>query len=493
MRKFIKNYNNPEKFNEDFIYIKRNDDILEYVTHICKALEVLDGIKFLGATLDTDESKIKPRGRKNEYWVDIDESRLDVIHLKFEVSKKDQKEVIEKKLLFPKLINDFYFIIGNNRYYPIHQIIDAATYVTKDAVKLKTLLMPSSVKKEEIVVKDMDEEKEYNGFIFKINVFSKKINAFQYFFAKKGIQGTIDYFGLSENGRFNIIDVDDPHKDDYKYFKINNKIKIEIHEDLICKLTISYIAMIIELTNIRTGMDDLQDLPYWTKKLGARFTKNNTAQEEKGEGIIVSFERVLDGNTKKLLRLPEKDKTDMYSIMRWIVRNHHILAERDNMHLANKRLRVYEYLFYPLLRFFSNKTYWIMNRKIVKFKNLKSVVNISPGFILSSTINNELLRYSNTVNGIDLFSSALRFSKRGKQSYGEGGRNVATKYRGIHPTYIGKIGLNASSNSDPGMSGTFTPFLETEGFYFNAKAETPTFTDNKLKEGVLSDDGKPIY
>jgi hypothetical protein len=134
-----------------------------------------------------------------------------------------------------------------------------------------------------------------------------------------------------------------------------------------------------------------------------------------------------------------------------------------------------------------------MNRKIVKFKNLKSVVNISPGFILSSTINNELLRYSNTVNGIDLFSSALRFSKRGKQSYGEGGRNVATKYRGIHPTYIGRIGLNASSNSDPGMSGTFTPFLETEGFYFNAKAETPTFTDNKLKEGVLSDDGKPIY
>ena len=41
------------------------------------------------------------------------------------------------------------------------------------------------------------------------------------------------------------------------------------------------------------------------------------------------------------------------------------------------------------------------------------------------------------------------------------------KYRGIHPSYVGVIDLNVSSNSDVGMSGSFVPTVELhDKFYF---------------------------
>lgn len=49
---------------------------------------------------------------------------------------------------------------------------------------------------------------------------------------------------------------------------------------------------------------------------------------------------------------------------------------------------------------------------------------------------------------------------------------ISQKYRNIHPSYLGRIDLNVSSNSDVGMSGAFTPFIEIfDNFYFNPKPE----------------------
>ena len=38
--------------------------------------------------------------------------------------------------------------------------------------------------------------------------------------------------------------------------------------------------------------------------------------------------------------------------------------------------------------------------------------------------------------------------------------NVNVRYRGLHPSYLGKIGLTSTSAGDPGVSGSLTPFLE---------------------------------
>ena len=65
------------------------------------------------------------------------------------------------------------------------------------------------------------------------------------------------------------------------------------------------------------------------------------------------------------------------------------------------------------------------------------------------------------------------YSEIYKSSLGEqSSKIISQKYRNIHPSYLGKIDLNVSSNSDVGMSGAFTPFLEiSDNFYFNPKPE----------------------
>ena len=82
---------------------------------------------------------------------------------------------------------------------------------------------------------------------------------------------------------------------------------------------------------------------------------------------------------------------------------------------------------------------------------------------------NDLLRYNNAVNNMDLFNSILKFSFRGVQSMGEQSGMVAARYRNIHPSYIGRVSLTSSSAGDPGLTGLFTPFCKTNKFHFTEK------------------------
>ena len=49
---------------------------------------------------------------------------------------------------------------------------------------------------------------------------------------------------------------------------------------------------------------------------------------------------------------------------------------------------------------------------------------------------------------------------------------ISQKYRNIHPSYVGAIDINVSSNSDVGMSGAFTPFVKIyDKYYFTPDRE----------------------
>jgi hypothetical protein len=190
------------------------------------------------------------------------------------------------------------------------------------------------------------------------------------------------------------------------------------------------------------------------------FTTNNSNKQEKGESILISFERILDCWTKEILRVKKEDKEDIYTIVRWMILNYYELIKRDNMDLANKRLRVYEYLLYGLLSKFSKGVYRILNTRNPTFEKLKSILtNIRKGMLIKDIVNSELVRYSNSVNSINIFNSSLKFTMSGPQSPFNKS-NINVRHRGIHPSYIGRIGLTATSPGDPGISGTLVPFLE---------------------------------
>lgn len=57
---------------------------------------------------------------------------------------------------------------------------------------------------------------------------------------------------------------------------------------------------------------------------------------------------------------------------------------------------------------------------------------------------------------------------------GSKGKNaVPTVYRSIHPSHLGKLDINSSGTSDPGMTGIICPMIKTNGLYFDPNFKEP--------------------
>ena len=78
-----------------------------------------------------------------------------------------------------------------------------------------------------------------------------------------------------------------------------------------------------------------------------------------------------------------------------------------------------------------------------------------------------VLRFDDSVNDMSFFGH-FKYTSKGPNSLGvHNSNNIGIKYRGSHPSYLGKIDILVCGNSDPGTSGTLTPFADMESLYFN--------------------------
>lgn len=459
-----------EKFNEDFIYLKEKDNVLGHITSIFKALEAVEGVTLLECTLNTKEDTFPQYVKDGISYVSVQETRKDLIKIKLRLwSEVDQEEeIIEKTLFVPKLVDRFFFYLNSNRFYPIFQIVDEATYHTMDSITLKTLLMPIVIKEREFKFDDWHGN-EYVQRVKFLNLFKGKINILQYFLAEFGLNETLEKFDLKDSVIIEIDKDEEPDADsEFKTFKLSKKedFIIRIHEDYLDEDDYA-VANLLELLKGKT-IEQIYDKAFWIEELGKNFTRNKNSFSDKGHDILTSFKRILDDSTKANLRIKQEYKEDTFAIIKWISDNYENLKYKDNMSLDNKRIRIYEYLFYDLRLKFSNSMYRYLNKSNLTIKDLKKLVStLGPMFIIKKISTNELLRYSNAVNGIELFHSCLKFSYRGAQGLGEGSSSVNTAYRDLHPSYIGRISLTTASAGDPGMTGSFTPYIETDGFYFS--------------------------
>jgi hypothetical protein len=109
-----------------------------------------------------------------------------------------------------------------------------------------------------------------------------------------------------------------------------------------------------------------------------------------------------------------------------------------------------------------------------------------------STMSN-LVSYRDLVNDLDSLT-ALKYTYKGISGLGEDGTSVQPVYRYVDPSHIGILDLDASSNSDPGMSGMLCPMVKLYGKdnSFSEYQEPNTWRDlykpilKELKEGVSS-------
>jgi hypothetical protein len=481
MRFLLKEYEaeNPEQFNEELIYLKDQDSVLDHVKNIYQALEdVIKGLTFLECSLNKDESSFPKWTKKGEdkNYVNIEYSRLQMINLKFKIEDpkgEEPDEIIERYLYFPKLIDHTYFILNGNKFFPIYQIIDSATYNNKGSLTLKTLLMLITIRRSSDTFKDIFGE-EYEERIKVIDLFSNKLNYLLYFFVDRGFDKTIEYF-VGENWEEDVLLADkeeidlDATSEDYKIFQLADNKEGSTILLLSKELFEKDKSFCLNLVDILIGKNEFQivDNRFWKIELGRVFSRNKNSYESKADDILTSYKRILDNSTKNTLRLRESNKNDIFALTRWMTKNFDELVIRDNMDLKYKRIRVNEYLYYELLIKTSTATYRILNKNNVEMKDLRQLFStLSPMFIVKKMGSNQLLRYMGGVNAIELFNPMLKVSFRGHQGLGEGNKNVNNIYRGLHPSYIGRLGLTSSSAGDPGMTATFVPFMQNNGFYF---------------------------
>lgn len=217
MRKFLKEYQdkNPEKFNKDLFELRANEDVLQAVTECLKSLEILDEIKLVSVTLETDESQFGPiylTSKDKQAYKPVLPSRLNKIHYKFIVtpsenieqkpilSDDEEGETMEREyqilpgsyeregdLFMDKLLDKWYYINEGARYFLIYQIVDNACYSTGNSISLKSLLMPITVQKkpeEGFFIQSEGTNTLYNLPIYYLTLFSKNVNVLLYFMAK---------------------------------------------------------------------------------------------------------------------------------------------------------------------------------------------------------------------------------------------------------------------------------------------------------------------
>jgi hypothetical protein len=529
---------NKEKFNEDFILSRTDDDILEYVKDIFKALEILNEIEILEITLDPDESNFLPVVNNGRYYKPILPSRLNKIHYKIKVTpskesvlkpilpddfegidmtkfadkeelSEDDSFIVEKDLYINKLIDNSFYINEGIRYFLIYQIVDNSTYGTRDAVSLKSLLMPITImrRKTSYEIENFFDSTDIIEDLpaYDVLLFSKRISPVLYLMGKYAYNSLVDAFPdqndpdiirkrqdyrdptlINKLNHFFNTDLkfsDDPNKlledgrtvlklmKDKKlvstYVSVDTKKLKDYDNDLMTILgSIADIRVKGKDSRISFTAEDLCDPSFWIDKLSRFFTTNNDPIKKfnKIKTMLISLDRLMDDATRKILNLSKKDKENTLSVLKYMLKNFEELTSEDNQDLQNKRIRLYEYQLYPLRKYFSDQIYRVLNSPTRSKLILNRIFsNLKPMYIIKKTIVNELLRYYNSTNEMNLYSCLLKYTFRGPQSIN---KIVSVNQRDIHPSYVGRLSLVASSASDPGISGTLTPFVKLYDNFF---------------------------
>ena len=223
---------------------------------------------------------------------------------------------------------------------------------------------------------------------------------------------------------------------------------------------------------------------------------------EKAVSMLLSLERILDVTTKDMIRLQDAYKENIYEVIRYMIFNFENIILINMYDLANKRMRVGEYLLSPLTLRLSNSVYRLITpAKKITVETTKQIFSAIDADYLINQINTiNLVRYSNQVNpAFNLFTNILKMSKSGPQSQKSDNGSNSTSTRGMDPSYIGKIDVISTSSGEPGVSGTVTPFCKIhdpnnkKNFYF---ADEPSIIDinkyqkediDKYEEDILTE------
>lgn len=508
IRQFNDNYR--EDFNNELFYRSDDDIILQiekvilscqrskyFIIRVDKFTVVEDytEINRLLKEQEKVKSKSKDKAIGNKYnYLTLKDSyiKLLVVDYYLETNNKTLdgpvRESTNLRVLIeiPRLVDKYYFRIFGNTYSSMYQIVDGSTYNNSQAtnsrnqnVTLKTMLMATRIYRYNETIKFTDGEKR-RIIYYSSRIFSKNVPVMKYLLAKFGIYELQDKLMVPD---LLITDYDysksfkKTHPDSVdEYYTVNkNNLYITlpryIYDNDITAQSLMY--TIANSIDKHSDMNNIYTKDFWLESLGKSY---GTATIIKGDSILDSLESILDISTKESMRLPWNDKKDIYGVLIWIIREFSELRQKDNLDVSTKRLRYAEYIAALYAMKLSTGIYRISDEGTnVTLNQIKKAIYTFPDYLLKMITKDRLVNYKNYVNDLDSLE-ALKFTYKGVSGLGEEkGSSIPTSYRQIHPSHIGRLDMDSSSNTDPGLSGTICPLTNIYNNSFSDYQEPNTW------------------
>lgn len=415
MKEYLHLYNASEEgLNKELMTRQNDKPLVEYLVNICKSLEIINNIEFLGYSYEEDESKIdissyiiakKRKQDKEDYnYKLLQDTRYGELTLRFRLTCKDGYDSnFTKSILVPKADKDGYFTIRGKKYFLLYQLVDRSTYTTQTELTLKSL-MPVTLSRHTMEFEDINGER-FAAPIYVVKLFKKDIDIFNIYFAKMGVTQTLRYF--SANTIINLReDIDDIDNDEFLYFKINSSLYIEVVKAMFMKYSYvrSLVFMVIATCNNRVKLSNIDNKNVWVEKLGSLATTSQYKTFEKGQTLLMFFERMVDITTIDILQLHDENKRNVFSIVRWMVQNYGELRKKSNLDLENKRLRLNEYIASILNVEFSKRINRIIKDNKTSLAEIKNLFKFPGDLLVQNLHASGLLRYDDAVNDSDFFT-----------------------------------------------------------------------------------------
>lgn len=445
-----------------------------------------------------DSSKSSKSKKVNQFgFINLKDSALNLLKVTYFiqiVEKKDGlvNDTIVVYVAVPRIVDNFYFLLNGITYSAMYQIVDASTYnnsaaknAKKQSITFKTIFQPIRVYRYQLALNDISGTSIPCTY-FIGNMFRKSLLLMKYILAKMGLVNAATFLKCDD-----VKLVKEVHKyfgrDEFYIFPVRDLY-------IVCPRVLYDSVQIVQsfCYTLHSVVNYMRDASYqdffnrevWIKALGAEFTSREIDTiYDKGLSILGSLEFIYDIITRDDLKLRDEDKSDIYRVLRWMMYEFNALRQKDNLDITTKKVRWAEYIAALYAVRLSNGIYRISDKgDKADLSTIRKAIQIPPMYLINAITKCKLVNYKSCVNDMDSII-ALKYTYKGVSGIGEKSNAVSSAYRSIHPSHLGRVDIDSSSNSDPGISGTICPLTSIYDGHFE-KYEEPSTWETEISKVI---------
>lgn len=367
-----------------------------------------------------------------------------------------EKHIDHNVLMIPIADNHGRYLL-DNELYTEYQLVDKFLYPSgANSVTLKSLL-PIVVRRSTHDLISMDGyvltcTKVMDVMIFK--TYESIITCFMHITSPLSFLGVFPLVQYADH-------VDERDKTDFEYYQPIDNVDIYIKAYRKALDKFEYVRSIVYMLNEviaeykPSSLDEVRDPSWWVYQL-SYYPSNEI--EHRGACNVMHVARMLDTISAWTLPIPENDKRNMVSLLRYVLQTE--FTDVDIYSFENKRIRLNEVISTIVTAKVSENLKKLFRFGILaKTKDAESSMKFSPNLIISKIHSTGTIHTTDSVNDMD-FPQTLKVTRKGPNALGRTDQHkVGFGHKQINPSQIGVVDLYESAK-DVGQSFMLSPYAD---------------------------------